>query len=337
MLHSWEHLVGEDIPTLSPDVTHYEIYRQVVGPFFNYAALYVVGISFFLWGLKNAKLKSSKVLVFALGVIGLQLTDAEAWRSGESWTWEVYGFLLVAVLLCRFLPNKRWVSGAVIASAVVMLSVSLNEWMPLAALTAEPLRTILFAELNSGEGVVGWFLIPWIFFPLMLFSLGRLAADWSLNLSYAKAFVLTIPLVALGSILGGTKPPPVEPLLGPHFYQFLFMQTSSHFWHHFSIFMAIVIWGLTLEHRFPALFTRFAWLEKLQWNRNFFFCYFIHFGWIAIFMNHREAILAKPFYIDFIWIGVFLLTELLVQWLAVAIRFYKWIFRRTFASAARPT
>ena len=83
MLHSWEHLVGEDIPTLSPDETHYEIYRQVVGTFFNYAALYIVGISFFLWGLKNAKLKPSKLLVFVLGVIGRQeLQQGRCFISG---------------------------------------------------------------------------------------------------------------------------------------------------------------------------------------------------------------------------------------------------------------
>jgi hypothetical protein len=331
LLHAWEHFVGADFPDTAGLVTHYETYRLVVGTVLNYAALYLVGISFFLWGLKPYRLSWLKLGIFGLGVIGLQLLDPSQWDSWAGWSWEVYGFLFVAVFLCRLIPDNKRILWAILIASVVMLSVSLNEWMVAAALTPEPFRTVLFAKLEPQREVIGWFLIPWIFFPLMAFAAGKLVKARGPYPSVRVGFITAAAAAGLSYYFYLHKAEPVPCMLGPHFYQFLFMQSNYHFWNHILAFLAVVVLLLTLEHRFPPLFKRFRWLEKLQWNRRLFLCYFLHFGWIALLLEHKDQLIKADYGIDFIWLYLFVLTELTVQMIFLSFRFYGWIFRRLYS------
>lgn len=329
MLHAWEFMVGQDFVDESQLTTNYDTYRIYIGKYFNYSALYIVGISFFIWGLRDFKLKPWKVAILVFGIVGLQLQDPEKWFETAGWGWDLYSFLLIAVLLCRLIPAKKWVHWTIFAIGTIMLSVSINEWVPIASLTSRPWSTGLFARLD-GNDVNGWFLIPWIFLPLMIFSMAKLVAesDFIRKPNVTKASFIVLSLLVASTICGFAKPDAVPPMLGVHFYQFLFMQSPRHFWQHYTLFLAVGLGLWTFELKSPQNFAPFIWLGRLQWNKNFFFCYFLHFAWFNQLSQHRDLILSHPYWLDYLWLFVIVLTEITAQIFFRALRFYPWVFKK---------
>jgi hypothetical protein len=323
MLHAWEHFVGEDLPTISTVISNYGIYQQIVGTVFNYAALFALSLSFFLWGLKGFKFRRVKLLIFILGLIGLQLRNPEIPADVSSWSWEVYGFLLIAVLICRFWPRRLVPAVGLFLISISMLSVSLNVWMPIADQTVEPWRTMLFANRETSS-ITGWFLIPWIFVPTLAYTSGmilNLHRSIYLNLvKYAYPIALVLGLVSTG--LYYIKPEPVPAFLGNHFYQFLFMQSPFHFWNHYLAFAAVVTLCLRWETSPFVQNSPLRYLSYLQWNRNFFLCYFFHFSIIVFLLRWRDEIVAQPHALDWLWLGIFILTEIMMQFFIGALKIY---------------
>lgn len=328
MLHTWEHFVGDDLPANSEFKSSYELYQLVVGTVFNYAALYVLSLSFFLWGWKGFRLQKTKLIVLILGLIGLQLRQPEVPWDFTSWAWEVYGFLIIAVLICRFWPRRlNWAVG-MFAFSVIPLSLSLNIWIPIADQTVEPWRSIFFANRET-PATIGWFLVPWICVPTLAYGAGLIlqlrtsAIGWIRE----KAYVLALLLGLISALLYWIKPNPVPAFLGTHFYQFLFMQTAAHFWNHYLIFMAVIILCLRLERSHWIQNSPLKYLSYLQWNRNFFFCYFFHFSLIVFLLRWHAEIVVQPHLLDWLWLGIFLLTELMIQIFVASLKMYAYLWR----------
>lgn len=333
MLHAWEHFVGEDSARLAAIPSNYVYYQKYVGTTFNYAALFALSLSFLLWGLKDFKLRKIKILIFCLGFVGLQLRVPTDPFDFASWSWEVYGFLFVAVLVCRFWSRKwKAILGLWIAS-ILMLFIPVETWMPMADQIVEPWRTLLFANLET-SATIGWFLIPWIFVPTLAFTTGQILKQRPsvyqklVQNSFSSAALLSLVSVVLFFL----KPNPVPPMLGNHFYQFLFMQSPLHFWNHFLLFGAAIIlcfrWEMTGWPQRSSL----RYLSYLQWNKNFFLCYFFHFSVIVFLLSWKEEIINHRALLDWLWVIIFLLTEIIMQLFVRILLVYaflgKWVWRR---------
>ena len=104
-----------------------------------------------------------------------------------------------------------------------------------------------------------------------------------------------------------------EPQLGPNFFGWVFWQNPSYFWLHFAAFLFLVRISL-LDQATPVLKKLgLARLSRLHLVRNFWFCYFLHFDFIFIFLNFRTFLNDHPYLYDVLWIAVLALTEIVAR------------------------
>lgn len=323
MMHVWEFLIGMDIPNSSHNSTFYPFYRSVLGPIFNYAAFYILMFSFFLWGYRETQPSFKKWFILILGFIGLQLQNPMDWMNFSSWTWDIYGFLFTAAILVRILPRYPKFMIGVCGFAILTLSMPAEFWLNLGFQDDSLLNLILFPNREQSNG---WFLFPWIMVPASAYAFGFLFQDESFRkrfVSHSKIIMGILSFLALGFFL--VKQKPIEPLLAQGFNQFLFYQHPVHFWQHLCVF-GLILYAVQIGTDYFLNNKYLIFVSRLQWNKNFFFCYLLHFAFIHQFLEWRGDLLSHPEWIAWLWLIVLVLTEMLAQMLFISLKIYRLIF-----------
>lgn len=306
----WRIVVGEDVPTQGLDDTIYDLYRRGVGSVFNYAPLFLVGIAFMLWGARGTRFRAKHFAAISAGMLLSRLSQNTFWGFFE--------FILLSMVLISVIPRRAWLQKSIFISGVVLLSVPIKEWEWWAWSSADPWRFIFF-PVRASDSANGWFLLPWLAYPLVFHAVGVLFGPW---LTLKARWVVWRAGLELGfALLAGVvfyyaKAVPVPAWLGERANQFLFMQRPFHFWSHHLLAIFIIGVLLALESSFPKWAARLNWLGRLQWNRNFSVCLVTLLILVHILAANREWVLSTPHRIDWVWLALLILVELLVMALA---------------------
>ncbi len=311
------------------------IYNSIGNSFFSHFGTYLLVLSFFLVGLNfqdkqvkkpTAKWKTYlKLATLFLCFLGTQFDLTVALDAEGFFIWDLYSFILTAYLLVFFFGKYIYQN-----LKLSTLGFALLFWVTPFLQNALGGRLVasvdqIFFPTMLKTGANAWFLLPWIFLPLLAFCLGCL----SQKNEFRKALVALVPPLAVALVVIAFVPITFYPFQVDSnlFYLNVFWQNSN-----FNILLIFpyLIFLVLFNHRvFQSLDSSPAlhWVSKLQWCKNFWFSFILHFGFIDMMTTYYDVLFKNEIIFNYSWLIVFLGTELLMQLLMVALKFYAWIFR----------
>lgn len=282
---------------------------------FPFSGFTIVAIYALLAGLKGQPLSLRRpLLVVVPGLVFLFLIYSDFSRREYFWEWDIYHYLLLALLMLGVLSRLR--DRSVLAcgglGALLML-LPLWEWIP-ASSFPRGLAHVLVGVCDS-EGKGGWFLLPWLSLPWIYLALGRALVKHP-RLTNRELMIWVLPLAA-GIFTWGSY---FAVDIGPGFYCFMFRQPPYIFWGHFLwVSFALRasadprIQGWLAGSRFVKI------LSGLELNRHFGLAYLVH----LLILSAAAEILLPRFGPRPVFYSMFLvllpLTELTTRALITAI------------------
>lgn len=333
MLHVWNIIFSENHVSFSSAQSLYPFYENVIARLLGYSGVFIFCLSFFLYGIRRHSLFQLKPLheYFKLALligamISTQFNDSMNPQDSDFFIWDIFSFVLISYLLISLMAliqNEKFLLallGAGVALFLVPVSVYSQGLEGLFVGTVEP----IFMATQTSFGHNGWFLLPWIGLPLIFYPLGRVFSK-----SYPAKNLFLFPL-AVGSLLLMISPEKIPPALGSLFYQYIFWQSPGYILARLMIFSGVVLWLCQREWS-----RGWKFFSYLQWNKNFWFCYIIHFGFIDLLSDHKDFFSQNLFYLDWLWLGLFVGVEILAQLFFLMTRIYLWISKKALASLRR--
>lgn len=326
MLHVWNIIFSDSHVGFSPEKSLYPFYENIIARAFGYSGVFIFCLSFFLYGIRRHsffKVKPFheyiKVALLVGAMISTQFNESMNIQDADFFIWDIFSFVLLSYLLISLLDliRQKIIFKIILGTGLFLFSVSIGFYAEMFQGVFHPLVEPIFVATQTSFGHNGWFLLPWIGLPLIFYSLGRL----QLNSAAMTKAALGCGLLFL--LLSGEKIPPA---LGSLFYEYIFWQSPTYILARLLLFMGLVLWFSS--RRWSNGWKIFSWL---QWNRNFWFCYIIHFGVIDLLSEHKECFSQNLFYLDWLWLGIFFGVEILIQMFFLMTRIYKWIFLRLLA------
>jgi hypothetical protein len=279
IFHAWMIFIGEN--HADADLFPFLHGVEMSFPFLAFhSGLFIVAISFFLFGFNERKLPFWRWPLFLVGITLTQFNgDMETTPFAlSSWKWGVFSFLMAAYLLLWLSQKMRFQKQIVFLFSFSLLYLVQTYQVSALYSDATPflLKQALTGELIDRHMWTGWFLIPWIAYPLSFAGFGLLARKhqaWLQRPHLGMDLILPIALVAsLWNYISTS--PTLE--IGPGFDAGIF---HKDFWDILPILL------------FPILILRYSLLEKIQralagkffgfisnlsWNRHFWLCYLAH-------------------------------------------------------------
>lgn len=254
---------------------------------FATSGFFVLFLSFFLYGFRGSK-KSSRLptwlLFFALSWIAL----VQPWP----YVWDIYPFLLVAMaataLLSR-LPRPEYL--AIGAATVLFIPFwRLESVLPFPLWLKTPLIGVCETRSDLGD----WPLLPWLAYPVLATSLGRVAARCKGQLQNISRFESVLWCIALLGVSPWLNKYYVTKI-GEDFGCFVFRRPPYEFWAQQVAFLFLL--RLSLLGGIQRRLSRYsfaAWFSRRPVNQKFFIVYFLHYPLV-----HLGAQVLRYFQLDF--------------------------------------
>ncbi len=333
MLHVWNIIFGETHVTFSSEQSLYPFYENVIARLFGYSGIFIFALSFFLYGIKQHSLFKLKPireyfkLALLIGaMVSTQFSDSMNPSDPDFFMWDIFSFVLVAYLIISFLAliKSERVLQIILAVGISLFFVPVTFYSKnLSGIFHQQFETALFAVKTSVDSN-GWFLLPWIGLPLIFYPLGRL---FVVQKSFRKWYWL---LLLVGVLLAIVASETFPPALGSLFYEYVFWQSPAYIIARLLIFSGLVLW--LCQTTWARGWNFFSYL---QWNKNFWFCYILHFGFIDFLSDHQSFFAQNLFYLDWLWLGLFLGVELMAQMFFAITKLYIWIGKFVFRIGRR--
>ncbi len=312
IFHVWEVIIYQDLMELPLSRSFYTIYGLILSALFHYAGPFLAGLSFFLYGYRNSKFSLAKFIVLILGVLIMQYSSESLsdFAKVSSWAWDVYSYLVVAYLFVFAMPRQTNIQifslGISLIALLIPVQVYTTQFPALQQIRPEMLVMNPVSQVPNG-----WFLLPWIFLPIGLSNLGVLVSRFENRLERFQKWEAGLWIIAfVGWII------PFETtkfLAGPRFYEFVFWPQLSNFWFHLTLLLFFI--RLQFFPPVRSFFNRrvFQWISKLQWVRNLWLCYLLHYAFVETIAEFYTVKKNEPFALDLLWILIFIGTEIFVQ------------------------
>lgn len=259
----------------------------------NYAGLYVVGIAFFLYGFFNKGFNVKTILVLTLGLVGMQMSESviSMEQFELHFRWGLFAYLFVSYLVVvaiRFLDQLQF-QKMNIGYFVSILIISLA-FQPLYFYSS------IFNHLNEGllkDALVGnfkdsysedWFLIPWIFYPVLFYRIGMIFNKFQNYLDNIKRIDILFVGLFLLSLWIEINSARKYTISESRFYFNVFVRDPAELlW---LVMFPLVIMRLSLLKRIA----NFKWLYKLNrlqlfigWTQHFWLAYFSQLVFVQTF------------------------------------------------------
>jgi hypothetical protein len=319
MAHSWEYLVYSDDFSSIGNSKFYPIYVSTLFSILGNGGLWIAAISFFLFGKNNSNISISKLVIALIGILTIEASFNEFYGGQNApWQWDIYSYILLSFIICLGLVRRINFDAIIIIVSAIILAIPHQIYFSFFNSFANPeILRILTADLNSVDKPNGWFVFPWIFIPIGFFSLGQLVRKRKLDqLPLMSSFLEVVGLILfliLAGVLFFIQDQSIPVMLGPKMYQFMFWQHPIHFWQHLLLFLLFL--RLAINDSVNQIFREsiLSKLHYLRWIRSFWLCYFLQFGVLQFVIENFSGKTNVPGFIDFIWIPIFLITELLAQ------------------------
>jgi hypothetical protein len=314
IFHVWEDLVYQDSMVMPVSKSLYTYYGIVISTLFHYGGPLLMGLSFFLFGYRDSKFSFPKWCLFLIGILSIQYTSESLKNlaSIRSWAWDVYSYLALAYPVAYLSPRNKWIRMGIILVSTFCLLFSSQFYADLFPTAFGSFKPIFVLD-RAAQLPNGWFLLPWIFIPPLMFNLGHLVKAYEDRLEKLRSWELPVFVVGFCILRFTTDRVPF--LAGPRFNEFVFWQSSAYFWMYFLTFLfCIRLQFAEISHNFFD--TKFFHLiSKLAWVKHLWFCYLFQFAIIQSFQDFYARHSATPYILDFIMLATLLSTELVGDFL----------------------
>jgi hypothetical protein len=345
MVHMWNAWIGEPFVSSAPEGSLYPEFVRWISPVFGFSGIYVFVMSFFLYGLLGktdlvrGKKNVARLAFLAMAMFSAQFNPQFPLPDPAYFYWEIFSFALLSLLLVSalgFLSDRVWFVLGGLAAVLLMIH---PLWLHhrLDGVFA-PIITQILVESETTFGPNGWFLLPWIGLPILAYAWGRFCRrdpNAPLHVKPLRIYGAFAFAMALSWII-----PPGEAeypfTLAADYYLYSFHQNPIYLWQRLLPFL-LLLFVLSRPRinealaRTPLRFSRF-----IQWNKNFWFAYVLHFGIIDILANQRTFFDQYPLVFDWLWLIVILSVEALLQLFFHALKVYAWIFKQVFGGLRWP-
>ncbi len=313
--HSSETVFYTDVNPLPPDRTVYHL-LEAYARWIPFSGFTIVAVSSFLYGGK-ARGERTWLALLALLTAGV---FALAWVNGAdgvfslAFEWDVYSFLLAALLPVYLARNSAAATRALGAAGFALLWLPLWEWFEPPDAPGLAFEALLGFCTRAGGG--GWPLLPWSGLIWSFFAWGRewggseaLRSSLAAGIRRREAFVWCAALALAAPLWGSYLDVPV----GPGFGCFMFRKPPAVFWAHFVCVVFLMRASLA-EPVNSALASSAAarWVSSLQWSRRFGRCYVLHLLFLGAGSLFADLYVAHPRLFD-----LYLLSNMpVVEWIS---------------------
>lgn len=338
IFHSFVGLIGIEKLTTEPKFHTWNTLIQIFGnSFFASFGFFITCLSLFTYGYHSDQAGNSKKnihlfkgLLLFLCMVGSQFDFSLSPSDPDFFAWDLYSFILTIIVTLYFLKQfivhspKRWFF---IFVALFLVTPLANNFL-ISQLHLSLLQILLPVQVTSNSN--SWFLLPWIFAPLLFFAAGAQLKSEGLG------------TINLFTLLGASGVAVLFfMIVKPFYYPFSLEIDATYmnfFWQHASVnvpkvFLFCVFMLVLCSKRFSFLESNF-FLKKLrflQWCKHFWLCYILHLGIKDIIADMYPEILQTDFILSYIWLFIFLASELLAQMFFASLIFYKFLYRELIA------
>lgn len=312
--HTWMIFHG-DSTAIGSRFKVFSFVESVGRPFLFHSGLFIMAISFFLFGYSGKSLSSWRLLVFLFGIFVVQYRGQNTWESAlhfDSWRWGVFTFLIVVYSFLMLTQRLRH-SLKIGLYCSTLLLFFIQSYQVTAYIQAEDgslwYQMLVGSEIES-QLHTGWFLIPWFSYPVFFFGFG-LWTSKSLHLFRRLHFIWdSLLFVALiFSVLAYLESSPnlfIDGRFDKGIFEKSFLEALPFILIPFFIFRLSLLNFVQaiLNHRF------FGFISSLAWNKHFWIAYLYHLLFLFIaFMLQKNSIWIEPPLAEFLPVIAFVFAE----------------------------
>lgn len=299
--HTWDAFLSDyKIDYTGPnEVWYFTFINKVASVGFYYSGLFIVAVSFFLFGYKESKLKLNKFLLFIPAHIAT-LYNVNTANLNYFVYWDLFAYIALAyALIIIFSKLPKIILNISSLMGVLFFTMPqltfLNNYLDQ---NHTYLRNIIFGD-SSGNYNNGWFLIPWIFYPIIFFQLGILFKN---NYKFIRYIFFPAAFSLFYYYLAADLN-----LKSPLNYDAEFFSQKNHA---LLILFSLPIVIFTIGIKFNKKFTNtiLTSVSKFGWTNNFAFSYFTHFVLIILLKDLFQPSFST---INFFPLGILILTGVL--------------------------
>ncbi len=280
--HAWMIFFNQNTSAASGFAFFEFVESQV--PFLSYhAGLFIIAISFFLFGWQGKPLPLWRWLLFLIGICLTQYNGSpeDSALAVQSWKWGLFSFIAVAYLIL-------WLSQKISKTfqALFLLSFSflflIQPYQISALYTVDThpwIKQALTGDLIAPKLWTGWFLVPWLAYPLLFAGLGILARRFESRLRKFHLLLDPAFILALGWSLYSyiASHPPLN--VGPGFEAGIFHKDALEILPIILFPLLIFRWSFLATVQTALERRSLRWISKSQWNQKFWLCYMLHLCW----------------------------------------------------------
>lgn len=320
--HVWESAFGEAKMLFLAKEAIFGILTPFFLDYWGYSGLILALISFFLIGLSNRKLNWQRYLLVSFGLIGMMAHDQANISDLNSWTWNLYAYLLVSLLVVQLIPNHRKTLLVLSGFSLLSLLVPIELYQNLKSGLHPYLQQMLIGDLDVNT-TIGWGLLPWLSIPILGFSCGRLVKMQPKDSWLYQGFKNELWFLLLTSLILIVSFPmnPDINISQTGFYYYVF---SGGLWFFWSRFLVIFIWFriacLEPVNTYLGQFSWMRFISDLAWNKYFGLCYFVQFAFLPWASQWSNYFKESPRLIDLYWVGLLITTELTARLLVFSFK-----------------
>ncbi|WP_413576486.1 hypothetical protein ACLVWU_00420 [Bdellovibrio sp. HCB290] len=322
--HVWESSIGESHMFFTRSQSVYAYLTQFFVDYWSYSGLILALISFFLIGFSKKDINLFRFLLVAVGLFGMMVHD-QAGLDAQSWSWNLYGYLLVCLITVQILPKNKTLLAFVSLIALIGLVIPIETFQTLKFGGLPILDQMLTGDLSEST-TIGWGLLPWLSIPVLGFSIGRILRDLPADSKVFRGFKYEVPvLLSMALVLIALFPMRRNVSVSPTgFYYYVFSGSLWFFWSRFAV---IFIWMrlacLDSVNKFLGKFNFMQMISKLAWNRYFGICYFVQLIFLSWAADLATDFRQSPYLMDLYWVGLLVATEILTRLLVKRLSTFK--------------
>ncbi len=273
--------------------------------YLSFSGYTIVFIFFFLQGFNLKQLSLKKLLIILSGLLTISILIGLTWYGEVLPEWDIYHFLFVSFSCLYLLRN--YLKGSFL-EIFVLLILALIPYKNILPVSSESLQIILYGNCSINQSL--WPILPYLFFSLFAFSLGKFSAQRT-----AQPLFLT-----LGSLITGFAL--ISYVSINHFYYFSVGSAFGCHTHDLPFlywFMLMIGFGLTFLGSSSAFLGEpsrnriIHFLSSLEWNTNFGLCYLVQWIFIALMSLNEPIVINSPDYFFIFPVVVFICTEITIR------------------------
>jgi hypothetical protein len=299
--HTWMIFHSQET-SFGSEFTIFILVEKLGRPFFVHSGLFVMAISFFLFGYNKKNLNHWRLVIFFFGIFMVQYRGDDTFHTffeANSWRWGVFTFLITVYLFLLLTQGLKdpWKIGLYLSSVFLF---AIQSYQVTAYLDVD--QGSLWRQMLVGSEIeiglfTGWYLLPWFSYPIFFFGLGLLARNYINSLSRIHLFWDLLLLVILGfsvvNFLSGTPHVYLDGRFDKSIFDKDFLMALPIFMIPILVFRLSLLRqvNLKLENKY------ISWVSKLAWNRYFWLAYLLHFFFLysAFYIQKGSVWSHSPF------------------------------------------